>query len=334
MVIKASSSAEIRALVAALGGADDVHREAAIARLAVIGSRSVDRLIEAYGATPDRRTRLAILRALEAIADRRAAPLARLAVQEGGDLGVAALGVLRALLTSRQGSTASESLDTLVAVALDARHERRVRLAALEALQDVPDDVRTRVAQAMEATSDRTLDRIARMADRDAARIEAMWTDAVEGRLPDNPAVLRDALSGRGANAPLNTLRKLVDVVGERETLAPAAERDAWTALRGSIHQALALRGSRVALYHLRESMERARAPLPVSFLAALHVLGDASCLEPIAAAWRTAPGDERWRHQLGAAFLAIARREKITRRHAAAKRLLAKWPETDALWA
>ncbi len=187
MVIKASSSAEIRALVTALGGADDVHREAAIARLAVIGSRSVDRLIEAYGGTPDRRTRLAILRALEAIADRRAAPLARLAVQESGDLGVAALGVLRALLTSRQGSTASESLDTLVAVALDAQHERRVRLAALEALQDVPDDVRTRVAHAMEATSDRTLDRIARMADRDAARIEAMWTDAVEGRLPDNP---------------------------------------------------------------------------------------------------------------------------------------------------
>ena len=35
MVIKASASAEIRTLVEALDADDDVHREAAIARLAV-----------------------------------------------------------------------------------------------------------------------------------------------------------------------------------------------------------------------------------------------------------------------------------------------------------
>ncbi|HEY7497285.1 MAG TPA: hypothetical protein VH740_02165 [Vicinamibacterales bacterium] len=327
MVIRASASAEIRALVAALGGADDVHREAAIARLAVIGSRSVDRLIETYDTTADRAARVAILRTLEVIGDRRAVPVARKAIADGGDVGLAAAGALRALLASRHGATAAESLDILVAVALDTRKERRLRLAALEALQDMPDDVKMRVARAMEQTGDRTLDRVAKMADGDAARVEAIWTDAIDGRLPDDPASLRDTLATRGAAAPLNTLRKLVDAVREREARTAGAEREKWRGLRGSIHQALALRGSRVALYDLRESMEQAEGPLPVSFLAALHVLGDASCLDPIASAWKRAmAGDERWRHQLGAAFRAIAKRERITKRHAAAKR----WPE---LW-
>jgi hypothetical protein len=332
-VIRASASAEIRSLVVALGGSDEVHREAAIARLAIIGSRAVDKLIDTYTATSDRRTHLAILRTLEAIGDRRAAPIAKRALAEQGDVGLAAAAVLRALLTSRHGATAAESLDALVSTALDSGSERRLRLAALESLQDMPGEVKTKIARAVETSSDRALERAAKMADGDAARAEAMWTDAVEGRLPDDPTPLRDALSSRGATAPLNTLRKLIDGVRERETRASAKERDAWLALRGAIHQALALRGSRVALYDLRESMEQARDPLPVSFLAALHVLGDASCLEPIAAAWRRATADDPWRHRLGAAFRAIAKREKITRRHAVARRILARGPDAEELW-
>ena len=333
-MIKASASAEIRALISALGGADDVHREAAVARLAVIGPRAVDRLIETYEGTNERQTHLAILRALEAIGDRRALPVARQAIADGGDVSVAAAGVLRELLACRQGTTAADALDLLVAAALDPRSERRLKLAALDALQNVADDVRTRVARAIEATSDRSLERAAKMADGEAARMEAMWTDAVDGRLPDTPALLRDALASRGPSAPLNTLRKLVDGVREREGRAPAAERGAWLAVRGSIHQALALRGSRVALYDLRESLEQAEGTLPTSFLAALHVLGDASCLDPIAAAWRRANrGDDRWRYQLGAAFRAIAKREKITMRHAAAKRILARGADVAELW-
>jgi hypothetical protein len=322
MVIRASASAEIRALVAALGGADAVQREAAIARLAVIGSRAVDRLLETYDITSDRHAQVAILRTLEAIGDRRALPVARRAIDAGGDVALAAAGVLRALLTSRHESTAAESLDALIAVALNGSSERRLRLAALDALQDMPDGVKTRVARAVEATSDRALGRAAKMSDSDAARTEASWTDALDGRLPDDPGILRDAISSKGAAAPLNSLRKLVDAVREREMKVADAERERWRELRGSIHQALALRGSRVALYDLRESVEGTQGALPVSFLAALHVLGDASCLEPIAGAWRRAqPGGERWRHQLGVAFRAIAKREKITKRHAAAKR-------------
>jgi hypothetical protein len=79
----------------------------------------------------------------------------------------------------------------------------------------------------------------------------------------------------------------------------------------------------------LRETIEEARGPLPVSFLAALHVVGDESCVESLAAAYARTPEDEaRWRHQLAAAFRAITRREKITKRHPAFKRVSARWPE------
>jgi len=335
MVIKASAAAEIRTLVEALGGADDVHREAAVARLAVIGSRAVERLMEAYGNTADRHVRLSILRALEAIGDRRSGPLARQAIAEGGDVGVAAAGVLRTLLASPQESVAAGAFDTLIAVALDPTNEHRLRLAAFEALQDMPEDVRRRVTDALRADPDGGLREVARMADGDAARTEAIWSDAVAGHLPDEPHLLREALATRAAAAPLNTLRKMIDAMRGRETHASPAQRERWLALRGSVHQALALRGSRVALYDLRESLEEGSRRLPVSFLAALHVLGDGACLEPLAAAWSRAEpnrdshvSNDRWRHQLSSAFRAIARREKITRRDAVIKRIHTRWPE------
>jgi hypothetical protein len=95
----------------------------------------------------------------------------------------------------------------------------------------------------------------------------------------------------------------------------------------------LALRGSRVALYDLRETLEDRSMRLPVSFLTALHVVGDASCLEPLASAWDAAAADRtaegvRWRQQLASAFRAITHREKITRRHAVMKRIAARWPK------
>src|SRR4051812_30655041 len=67
VVIKASASSEIRALVDALtnseanGPADEAHRESAIARLAIIGGRAVGRLLDAYAKTTERRTQVAIL---------------------------------------------------------------------------------------------------------------------------------------------------------------------------------------------------------------------------------------------------------------------------------
>jgi hypothetical protein len=340
MVIKASAAAEIRALVDALSGPDEVHREAAVARLAVIGPRAIERLTDAYRTSRSRETHLAILRALEAIGHHRSAPIARAAILEGGDVGVAAAAVLRPLLSSPHGSTAAEALDALMAVALDTRGERRLRLAALDALQDMPETVRARMAEALRD------DPVARLHG-DGASADAVWGDATDGCLPDDPRTLRDALSARSATAPLNTLRKLIDAVRAHERAVDDAQREGWRGVRGALHQALALRGSRVALYDLRESLvelthDGARpARVPVSFLAALHVLGDEECLEPIAAAWANAgagvggdahPDVEPWRAQLASAFRAIVRRQKLTRRHAALKRILSRWPGADAL--
>ena len=142
--------------------------------------------------------------------------------------------------------------------------------------------------------------------------------------------MLREAAQPRAQAAALSALQKLIDAIRAREgSVRAQAKRTEWQGVRGALHQALALRGSRVAVYDLRETIEGARGPVPVSFLAALHVVGDASCLEPLAAAYsRAGTGDARWRHQLGEAFHAIGRREKVTRRHAVMKRIAARWPD------
>jgi hypothetical protein len=86
-----------------------------------------------------------------------------------------------------------------------------------------------------------------------------------------------------------------------------------------------------VALYDLREAIATSEPGLPISFLAAIQVIGDASSLEDIAAAFvRTPEHEERWRLQLATAFRTIAAREKIGRRHAVMKRIQARW--IDAL--
>jgi hypothetical protein len=98
VVIKASASTEVRTLVTALASDDEVRREAAIARLAVIGARAVDALGRAFDARADARTRVAALRALESIGDPRTVAVARRALGEGGDVALAAISALRSLL--------------------------------------------------------------------------------------------------------------------------------------------------------------------------------------------------------------------------------------------
>lgn len=318
-MIKPSSASDLRALLNALLSGDEVMRESAIARLAILGPRAMDRLIPAYAAAPDPDSKTALLRAMESIADRRSAPVAVSALKEAGDVAVAATGVLRSLLTSSHTPTATAALDALLSVALDRSAEQRVRLAAFESLQDVPGKVRERVEAALRAEGEPAGD--------------AVWANAVAGRLPDDPAALEEALRTRATSAPLTTLQKLVDAVRAMEpSVRSTAKRTEWRALRGALHQALARRGSRVALYDLRETIAEADEPLPVSYLAALHVLGDASCLDPVAAAYsRAKTRDAWWQRQLAAAFQAIVTRERITKRHAILKRIQTRFPDAFA---
>jgi hypothetical protein len=316
MSIKPSAAAEIRTLVESLSSADEVRREGAIARLSIIGPRAVDRLLAAY-ASPDtsRATRVAILRVLEAVGDARVLPMAREALHDGGDLAIAAAGALRGLLNAAATDASTGSLDALVETALDRSVERRVRMAAYDALRDMPDDVRARVGDALQHDPDKTISSHLTDAGRETAA-EVVWQDALEGRLCDEPGALREAMQTRVMTAPLNALRRLVDEIVSREGDAAYAPRAReWQAVRGALHQALALRGSRIALYDLRETVSATVEPLPATFLTALHTVGDEESLHAIAAAHGRAGGDERWRHQLEAAFGAIVKREKLGRK-------------------
>lgn len=330
MVIKASASSEIRLLVEALSGADDVRRDAAAARLSVIGARAVEQLLAAYARAQSPQVRATILLVLEPIGDPRSLEPARIALRkEDAEVAIAAAQVLRALLDAPEPGVASGALDALVTLALDSKAPLAVRRAAYDTLRDLPEDVRAGVAGVLGPDADWETTDAAPESPKQA--VKSAWTAALDGRLPEQVAVLREAVQSRAATAPLTSLQKLVDTLRARERV-DAAQAGDWGALRGSVHHALALRGSRVALYDLKESLSEARTPLPVSFLSAVHTVGDSSCLEPLAQAYaHAAEPEEWWRQQLASAFRAVMAREKLTRRSAAVKRALARWPDIAA---
>lgn len=333
MPIRPPAGTEVRQLIRGLADANSVTRESALARLAVIGSRAIEQLLREYPeAGPDLRP--GILRALEAAADPRALPIARDALKAASpEASLAAVGVLRALLKSARGEISTAALDALVAVALDPDRSATVRLAALEALREAPEDVREPIRARLAADANPDVRSKAAGRPPDLVDDRDVWNAAVAGRLPGSPAAMKAALTASRASARLTELQHLVDHLRAREHREPdALQREEWRAVRGAAHQALAARNSRLALYDLRDSLlgpER----LPVAFVAALEDIGDASCLEPLAAAYDASSrsSDTWWREHLAAAFRAIVHREGLTRRHTAVKRTMARWPEAAA---
>src|SRR5262249_34775160 len=133
----------------------------------------------------------------------------------------------------------------------------------------------------------------------------------IDGAWPDDPGEVRELIVSASGTAPLPALLRAVERIREREPSEPAARRREWMQARATADVALATRGSRLALYDLRESLEGADSPLPVEFLAALTAIGDQSCLEPIAAAYaRTVEArrgrEDWWRQHLADAFHTI----------------------------
>ena len=63
--------------------------------------------------------------------------------------------------------------------------------------------------------------------------------------------------------------------------------------------------------------------------LELVSLVGDATCLESVAAAYAHAPGggDDWWRDHLADTFRAIVKREKLTPRHAVMKKIQKRWP-------
>jgi HEAT repeat protein len=326
VTIRASAAREIDALLDDLASERPVVRETALARLTVIGARAVVHLTDlADSTTASPAGRLAALRALEAIGDARAIDTAKRALGDADKtVAIAATGLLQRFLS---GSRGAEVTDALTTKALDRAVPDAVRLAALVALEPLGSAALEPLWKVLASDSSRSVR--AHIADARRGRHPDVASDTPAAPV-DDPERLRRELSRGGAAATLPELQQLIDRIRGREESASGAERDAWRRARGAAHVAMAKRGSRLALYDLRESLERSTSPLPVEFMAALSLAGDVTCLDAIAAAHALAAGPDNawWRAHLADAFHAIVRREKLTGRHAVMKKIQKRWPQ------
>lgn len=337
-MIRASSGKQTEALLADLASASALTRDGAVARLTILGERAVPRLVAlATDLDASSDTRVAALQALEGIADPRAFDPSVNLLDDGEErVSVAAVGVLQAFLQSTRGV---EALDRITALATDRRRPRAVRLAAIRAVRDLGPATIAPLLEALGSDPDRTIAVAAGLGPEGGSDPVFLLKEAAEGTLSDTPGSLRVALTEAGATVPLQVLHQLIERVRFREGAETGAVRTEWTVLRGAAHAALAQRGSRLALYDLKETLESAREPVPVDFLGAAAAIGDATCLEPIAAAYHRAieaghPPDDWWPHTLVEVFRTVASREQISRRTALGKRISSRWKDTAAaLW-
>jgi hypothetical protein len=331
MVIRRSAATEIRELVDRLVRDDPAAREGASARLAVIGARAGGALLKALDATRSPGAQAAILRTLEAIHEPHSIPAAARSVDSQDiEVALAALGILRSFLRYQDAALANAAFERVTSVTLDPTRPEPVRAAALEALSDLPAQTTEEVLRQLEHDPDRTLKGVAANR-RPLGNPPATLAEVTRASLCPEPVALRRMIEREGGKAPLPVLGKLVDLVRAREEGETASgRRTEWQAVRAAIHQVLADRGSRVAVYDLRESLAVAPGPLPVGFLAALERIGNASCLDEVAAAYLRARAarDAWWTGHLASAFRTIVRRERLTRRSPDLKRVLAKYPQ------
>jgi len=324
-VDRPSAAGTVSALIADLSSERPVVRETALARLTVIGARAVVHLTTlALDRDAPVTSRIAALRALEAIGDPRAIDAAKPALGAGDKgIGVAAAGILQRFLKGKRGA---EVADALTAKALDQIAPDAVRLAALVALDDLGASALDPLWKAL--ARDPSASVRAHVADAKGGRSAEVASDETAS-LIDDPERLRRELSLHQTSSSLPELHALLERVRAREESEKGLQREAWTRARGAAHVALARRGSRLGLYDLREALEKSMAPLPIEFMTALSLVGDATCLEAIAAAYaHVAGGDDGWwSDHLADTFRAIVKREKLTARHAVMKKIQKRWP-------
>jgi hypothetical protein len=294
-------SSDIDRLIADLQSSESVRRDAAVARLRILGSRALPRLIDLVASHESAVVRALGLDAIEGIDDVRVIDVAYDALRDGDiEVVIAALGVLRRWVAEETGT---RLLDAITAITVDRNLDARVRVAALAALSELPEHLVRPI------------------------RDQAPPPESAGPSL-DDPVQVREWIQAYGAGATLNTLHELVTRTREREHAESSSRlRSEWLQARGRAHQALAKRDSVVALYDLRETFEGATSALPQSFLSTATAIGDASCLEPLARAWAASGKDLDWKHQLSMTATAIMRREKLTGRSAVVKKLRANFP-------
>lgn len=291
---------EIDRLIADLQSSDSIRRDAAVARLRILGGRALPRLLELVTTHESATVRARALDALDGLDDVRAIEVAFDALRDGDvDVVIAALGVLRGWVAEETGT---RLLDAITALVVDRSRDARVRVAALGALSELPEQLVKPI------------------------RDQAPPPESAGPSLED-PVAVREWIQAYGADATLSTLHELVTRTRERERAESSSRlREEWLQARGRAHQALAKRNSLVALYDLREAFEGATIALPQSFVSTAVAIGDASILEPLARAWAAGGRDLDWKHQLSTAAATIMRRERLTGRSAAVKKLRANF--------
>ena len=217
-------------------------------------------------------------------------------------------------------------IDRLTEIALDRERAIPIREAAVRALLDLDKGSLRPLLKALR--KDPSPDIAALADDRHPPPEEPaqLLARAVDGQLPPQGEPFRRALAQSGETLTLPDLLTLVERLRDHERSVPAAARGQWQAARAAAHLVLARRRSRIALFDLRETVQRAKEPVAMEFLAALEAIGDASCVDAVARAYASTQ-DRWWRGHLAQAFRAIVRREKLTRRHAEVKRLEARDP-------
>jgi HEAT repeat protein len=322
VAIRASASQEVRRLIGDLEGADPVKRDAALARLAVIGTRAVRQLLE-HLSTASADATVTLLGALESIPDPRAVePVLGALDHADPRVRLAAIKAARQLLALTDGTRV---LDKLTAFAVDPARPGPERAAAIGVLGSL--STRTlgplvdRLRADPSADVRAAIEHIGLQTEDPVAELE----DSADGWLGRDPGAVLHLVTRAGDQAPLSTLHRLIEKARSREADGRRGLRRDWATVRAALHLALARRGSTVALYDLREAFEAAHDPLPADYLAAVTVIGDATCLEPLALAYAAAhdlSDTEHWRRDLAAAFKAIMEREGLTRRHAALRRV------------
>jgi hypothetical protein len=333
VAIRASASLEVRRLIGDLEGADAVKRDAAHARLAVIGTRAVRQVLEHLASAPPDAS-VGLIGVLEAIPDARAVdPVIESLEHADGRVRLAAIKAARGLLTLPDGDRV---LDRLTALALDATRVGAERAAAVDVLGSLP--ARTvgplleRLKQDASVDVRSAVEHVGLQGDDPVGELE----DSADGWLARDPGAVLHLVTRAGDRTPLSTLHRLIEKARSRETDGRRGQQRDWATVRAALHLALARRASTVALYDLREALQAAHDPLPPDYLVAVTLIGDATCLEPLAVAYAAAhdlSDTEHWRRDLRAAFNAIVEREGLTRRHAALRRVRARFSnELDQL--
>ncbi len=326
---------------------DPVAVETAIARLAILGRPALRPVLTRLG-EGDVTLQPRLLRVLERMGDPAALSAIRpLLTHDVLDVATAAVDAMGALLDAPDAAAATAALEALTATLLDSSRGDAVRLRAFEAIvaadrspsydADIVEPLRTRLlrdpSEAVRAAVTSLNEELTSVSGPQASLGESSLEAAAAGHLPSSPAPVRLALAGHGATVPLTVLHRLIERIRAHESGKPADEQEAWRVLRATAHQELAARGSRLGVYDLRETLEALGDRTPVGMLSALQQVGDVSVLDDVADAWQRTTND--WfRGQLVAIFRAVVAREKLTRRHAAARKLAARLPDAvAALW-